>query len=107
VLSPQTAEHSRELKTASKLNFDILHDAVCKTAAAYGLAMHLPDDLSAIYKSRGLDLVAYNGDDTWQLPVPARIVIDRQGLVQKIDADPDYTRRPEPEETLEVLRGLT
>ena len=25
---------------------------------------------------------------------------------RSIEADPDYTRRPEPEDTLEVLRGL-
>ncbi len=39
--------------------------------------------------------------------MPARFVIDRAGIVRSVDADPDYTRRPEPEQTLDVLRGLS
>ena len=34
----------------------------------------------------------------------AVVLFDRQGIVRAVDADPDYTRRPEPEETLAVLR---
>jgi hypothetical protein len=33
-------------------------------------------------------------------------VIDRAGVIRAVDADPDYTRRPEPAETIEVLRSL-
>jgi hypothetical protein len=33
-------------------------------------------------------------------------VIDRQGVIRAVDADPDYTRRPEPARTIEILRGL-
>ena len=38
--------------------------------------------------------------------MPARIVIRRDGIVAAVEVDPDYTRRPEPGETLAVLRGL-
>ncbi len=60
-----------------------------------------------MYSSFGIDLPASNGDDSWELPLPARIVVDQGGIIQGLDADPDYTRRPEPEATLEVLRGLS
>jgi peroxiredoxin len=50
---------------------------------------------------------ARNGDGTWRLPIPARFVIDREGNIRAVDADPDYTRRPEPAQTIEVLRGLS
>ena len=33
-------------------------------------------------------------------------VIDRAGIIRAVDADPDYTRRPEPAQTVEVLRRL-
>ena len=39
-------------------------------------------------------------------PCPARFVIDRGGIIRAVDADPDYTRRPEPARTVEILRGL-
>ena len=84
----------------------MLHDFGNQVAEAYGLAFTLPDDLRAIYIKFGIDLARGNGDGTWRLPVPARFVIDRQGIVRAVDADPDYTRRPEPARTVEILRGL-
>jgi peroxiredoxin len=75
-------------------------------AARFGLRFALPDYLRAIYASFPLDLATYNGDASWTLPMPARFVIDRQGIIRAADSDPDYTTRPEPEETLGALRAL-
>ena len=66
----------------------------------------MPDDLREVYLGFGIDLAAHNGDDSWELPLPARIVIDAGGVIRGIAAHPDYTQRPEPEATLEVLRTL-
>ena len=49
-------------------------------------------------------LPEFNGDDSWELPVPARLVVDRDELIRSIEADVDYTRRPEAEVSLEVLK---
>ncbi len=87
-----------------KLHFDLLFDAGNKVAEAYGIAMQLPDDLIKIYASRGIDLPTFDGDNSWRLPVPARVVLAKGGAMLGIEADPDYTRRPEPEETLAMLR---
>ena len=38
--------------------------------------------------------------------MPGRFVIDRRGIVRYADSDPDYTTRPEPEDTLAALRTL-
>ncbi len=54
----------------------------------------------------GIDLPTANGDDSWTLPMPARFVIDRSGMIRAADVDPDYTRRPEPADTVAVLRSL-
>jgi peroxiredoxin len=89
-----------------KLTFAILTDHDNKVGEAYGLAFRLPDDLIAVYKANGIDLAKFNGDQSWRLSIPARIVIRRRGIVASAEADPDYTRRPEPEETLAVLRAL-
>jgi hypothetical protein len=39
--------------------------------------------------------------------MPARLVIDREGIVRAVDADPDYTVRPEPEKTLADVKKLS
>lgn len=89
-----------------KLSFPILTDHDNKVGEAYGLAFRLPDDLIGVYTANGIDLPRFNGDASWRLSIPARIVIRRDGVVAAAEADTDYTHRPEPEATLEVLRGL-
>ena len=88
------------------MTFEVLRDLGNRVAEQYGLAFTLPEDLQVIYTKFGIDLPAGNGDGTWRLPVPARFVIDRDGIIRAADADPDYTRRPEPAQTIEVLRRL-
>ena len=38
--------------------------------------------------------------------MPARFIIDEQGIIRYAESDPDYTTRPEPEDTLAALRAL-
>jgi peroxiredoxin len=106
VLSPQVQEFTKPGAEKQKLTFPILTDPDNKVGEAYGLAFRLPDDLIAVYQANRIDLARFNGDDSWRLSMPARIVIGRDGIVAAAEADPDYTRRPEPETTLAILRGL-
>lgn len=63
--------------------------------------------LRQLYGTFPLDLEKFNGDASWTLPMPARFVIDRQGIIRSAESDPDYTTRPEPEDTLEAVRALS
>lgn len=96
----------RESEDPKPLSFEVLRDLGNQVAEAYGLVFTLPEDLRAVYLALGIDLARGNGDGTWRLPIPARFVIDRQGLVRAVDADPDYRRRSEPARTVEILAGL-
>jgi peroxiredoxin len=84
-----------------------LNDHGCVIARMYGLAFTLPDDLRDVYLNTFKnDLAKRNGEPSWQLPMPARFVIDRAGIIRAADVDPDYTVRPEPEATVAVLKTL-
>jgi peroxiredoxin len=100
------ARTPRETEEPKPFAFEMLRDLGNQVAEAYGLVFTLPEALRAIYLKLGIDLARGNGDGTWRLPIPARLVIDRQGLIRAVDADPDYTRRSEPARTVEILRGL-
>lgn len=89
-----------------KLAYPIVWDEQSKVAETFGLAFVLPGDLKQVYLGFGNDLAVRNGDPSWRLPVPARFVIDRHGIVRSVEADPDYTHRPEPESTLAALRKV-
>jgi peroxiredoxin len=100
------ARTPRETEEAKPLAFESLRDLGNRVAESYGLVFTLPDDLREIYLEFGIDLAKGNGDGTWRLPIPARFVIDHQGVIRAVDADPDYTRRSEPARTVEILEGL-
>jgi hypothetical protein len=42
-------------------------------------AKRLSDDLIKLYASFGIDLPKFEGDDSWRLRVPARIVLAKGG----------------------------
>ena len=105
-ISPQESEFNRQLIKEKKLTFDLLSDPGNRVAKTYGLVHNLPDDLKKIYLQFGIDLVKFNGDDSWTLPMPGRFIIDRSGIVRYAEVNPDYTVRPEPEEIIGVLKGL-
>ncbi len=50
------------------------------------------------------DLALINGDPSWTLPMPGRFVIDPDHTILYAEVNPDYTRRPEPEELLPCLQ---
>lgn len=73
-------------------------------ARDYGLTFRIPDDLKELYLSAlKLDLGRVNGDQSWELPIPATFVVGQDGLILYASADPDYTMRPEPTEVLDAL----
>jgi peroxiredoxin len=106
-ISPQLPEHNRELIRSRKLTFEILTDRGNEIAARFGLRFQLPDYLRQLYGTFPLDLEKFNGDASWTLPIPARFLVDQQGIIRAAESDPDYTTRPEPEATLEALRALS
>jgi peroxiredoxin len=107
VLSPELPRFSADLAKKHRLAFPILNDHALTIAKKFGLVFTLPDDLKDLYLNEFKnDLAQRNGDPSWQLPLPARFVIDRGGVVRYAEADPDYTVRPEPVETVEILKTL-
>ena len=106
-ISPQMPEHNRELIRTRNLTFEILTDRGNEVAARFGLRFRLPDYLREIYKTFPLDLEKFNGEPSWTLPIPSRFVIDQQGIIRSAESDPDYTTRPEPEDTLAALRTIS
>jgi peroxiredoxin len=105
-VSQQTAANSRKAQRNNKLGFPIVGDRGGELAATFGIRWQLPEDLQAIQKKLGADLAAFNGEDSWTLPMPARYVIAQDGVIVYAEINPDYTRRPEPSDVFPVLDKL-
>jgi peroxiredoxin len=102
-ISPQTAANSRKSIQQNNLAFPILSDPHGKLSESFGLRFQLPDYLIELYKGFKNDLPLFNDDPSWTLPMPARYVIGQDGVILYAEANPDYTRRPEPEAMLPAL----
>ena len=102
-VSPQLSEHNAKIAQRHKLEFDVLSDQGNQYADQLGLVFALPDALKEVYRGFGLDLSQFNGDDSWQLPLPARLIVGQDGAVLDVEANADYTDRPEPAATVETL----
>jgi peroxiredoxin len=90
----------------NELTFEVLSDKGNQVARAFGLVFALPDALRPVYEKLGIDLNAANGDDTFELPVPATFVIDGDGVVRHAFVDADYTQRLDPVEVVTALREI-
>lgn len=99
-------EHNDSIKKQKKLTFDIVSDRHNRIAEQLGIKCTLPKELQKIYADFDINLPKYNGDDSWTLPIPTRLIVDRSLKIRYIQADPDYTIRPEPLQTLEALKHI-
>jgi len=104
-ISPQVQRAGRETGKEPAVALQLLCDRGNVVARSYGIVHELPPDLQDLYATRlNLDLSTVNGE--WALPMPARFVIDRTGIVRSVETDPDYRGRPDPAATLAVLRDF-
>ncbi len=79
-----------------KLRFPLLSDAGNKVARQFRLTYRVPAAQEAIYRRAFVNLPFTNGDDSWELPIPATYIVDRDGTILYASANEDYTDRPEP-----------
>lgn len=104
-VSPELPDQT--LSTAEKhaLAFTVLSDQGNRVAKDFGIVFTLPEVLRSIYAKFGIDLPAWNGDDSFELPMPATYVIGRNGIIMDGFVNTDYMQRMEPERILDILRN--
>ena len=104
-VSPQTVKQAFFMRDQHKLRFPLLFDAGNNIARQFGLTYRVPDEQQAVYQRAFVNLPFVNGNDSWELPIPATYIIDRDGTVLYASANEDYAERPEPRDILRVLGG--
>lgn len=105
-ISPQTSRRSRLMVKDKKLTHPVLIDTGNQVARRFGIVHKIGDSLRDIYAGLDISLPTSNGDETYELPVPAIFVIDQSGIVVYRFVDPDYTKRVDPVEIITVLAKL-
>jgi peroxiredoxin len=106
-VSPQTVKQSFFMHDQHKLRFPLLSDAGNKLARQFNLTYRVPQSQEAVYRRAFVNLPFTNGDESWELPIPATYIIDRDGMVLYASGNEDYAERPEPADIINVLQSLT
>jgi peroxiredoxin len=102
-VSPELPDSTRTMAEKNQLAFPVLSDVGNQVARRYGIVFRVTDALQAPMKQLGIELAKYNGDDSWELPIPATYVIGPDGAIKLAHVDADYRRRLEPQAILDAL----
>lgn len=105
-VTPERPDHAMPTVEKNQLTFEVLSDSDNQVARQFGLVFQVPEDLREVYTGFGIDLPGTQGNDRFELPIPATFVIDRNGTVVTAFVDPDYTKRLEPDEVVATVQGL-
>lgn len=103
-ISPQTPDSSLTTKEKNELEFEVLSDKDNKVAKEYGLVFSLAEELRPIYKSFGIDIEAANEENSFELPMPATYIVNKNQEIIYSFIDEDYTKRSEPQTILDIIQ---
>jgi peroxiredoxin len=106
-ISPQKVKQSFFMHDQHKLRFPLLSDAHNNVARQFRLTYRVPQAQEAVYRRAFVNLPFTNGDESWELPIPATFIIDRDGKILYASANEDHTERPEPNQIVNTLQSLT
>jgi peroxiredoxin len=106
-ISPQTPDQSLSLAEKQALTFAVLSDVGNQVARQFGLVFTIDEAVRTAHLQVGANLPAYNGDASWELPMPGTFLIDQSGIVRLAFVDPDYIHRLDPSIVIERLANLT
>jgi peroxiredoxin len=103
-MAPEDPDHAQDTASRYANGIEILSDARNAVSERLGLVFSLAEALRPIYLGAGLDIPAYNGDDSFRLPVPATYIVGSDGIIEADFVNADYTRRMEPADIVALLR---
>ena len=104
-ISPEKGRYGAELKSYAKAPFPVLADINNGYALELNLLFWVGDEKRKAMQAGGFDIVPYQGNETWMLPIPATFIIGQDGVVKARYIDPDYRKRMDLDELLAALKS--
>jgi peroxiredoxin len=105
-VSPQTPELTRLTAEEKDLQFPVLSDARNAVARQYGLPYQVGEAVYQTLHGVGIDLAAFNGDASGELPLTGTFVIGQDGRIAWAHVDANFKQRPDPALVLAALAKL-
>jgi peroxiredoxin len=104
-IMPDNAAVLNDTFAGDALPFPILTDVDLGYSLLLGLVYWIGTDVTALYQEVGIELERYHGNGSHFLPMAAKFVVGRDGLVKARQVDVEFRQRMEPEAVLAALRN--
>lgn len=105
-VSPQAPEKLRHIKDRHHLDFLIATDADNALGHRFGILYSFDEPSRRASIESGSPIGEVTGTGTWELPMPAVVVIDRTGTVRFADVSPDWLVRTEPDDIIAAVQVI-
>jgi peroxiredoxin len=104
-ITPEETARSETFAKERGLAFPIAWDKDNAYAKQLSIVYALPTEVRKLHEELGIDLKASQGNEQWQLPVPATFVVDSGRKVVFAYVDVDYTKRAETRDLISALKA--
>ncbi|KAH8426530.1 peroxiredoxin-like family protein [Aspergillus melleus] len=105
-ITPELPNSSLSMIEKHDLKFPVLTDSHNEYARKLGIVWKQPESLRPVYEALGHDLQQRNADKSFKVPIPATLLVDKDGIVRNMYLNVDYFKRVEPKAVLEWIEAL-
>jgi len=106
-ISPQIPERLVEIRDRHALEFTVASDRDNALGHRFGIVFTADGPSQQAMREKGVSLGDITGTGTWDLPMPAVIVVAQDGSVAFADISPDWLVRTEADPVLDAVRALS
>ena len=106
-ISPELPDSSLSNAEKLALEFEVLSDFGNVVARNFGLVFKMSEEWIDVFRQLDSDFTAYNGDDTWELPVPAAYVVSSDSKIVFSYVNANYLERADPQQVVAALTELS
>ncbi|ARP97880.1 peroxiredoxin-like family protein [Pseudorhodoplanes sinuspersici] len=105
-IMPETAQATADYVRENDLPFPVLSDIDLGYALSLDLIFWVGAEVQRLYQEAGVALDQYQGRDGYFLPMAAKFIVGRDGLVKARQVNIEFRERMEPETIVGVLEQL-
>jgi peroxiredoxin len=105
-IMPDSARFTDAYITNNDLPFPVLSDVDLGYSLSLGLIFWVGAEIQKLYQEVGVELQKYQGNQAYFLPMAAKFIVGRDGLVKARQVNIEFRERMVPEAIITTLKGL-
>ena len=105
-IMPDSATLTADFAKKNDLPFPVLSDIDLGYSLSLGLIFWVGAEVQRLYQDVGVDLEKYHGNAGYFLPMAAKFIVGRDGLVKARQVNTEFRERMEPDAIIAALEQL-